>query len=108
MLLGGVQGWFDAPVFARFVLNAVRIGADDVLTGIDTLMDWRWCSPTPSAGWGVPGSGLRVIIRCPLHVSADQAVAPQSWRTRPQLWLDLMLFCGLGLFAPAPDETIYC
>ncbi|MBD0865926.1 MAG: hypothetical protein GDA36_10170 [Rhodobacteraceae bacterium] len=35
---GGVQGWFDAPVFARFVSNAVRIGADDVLIRIDALI----------------------------------------------------------------------
>ena len=38
MLLGGVQGWFDGLVVAQFVLDAVRIGADDVLTKIDALM----------------------------------------------------------------------
>ncbi|MBD0865924.1 MAG: transposase [Rhodobacteraceae bacterium] len=27
---------------------------------------------------------------------------------RPQLRLDFMLFCGLGLFAPVPDETTRC
>ncbi|MBD0865178.1 MAG: hypothetical protein GDA36_05985 [Rhodobacteraceae bacterium] len=44
-LLAGVQGWFDVPVLARFVSNTVRIGADDVLTGIDAPVDWQWCSP---------------------------------------------------------------
>ncbi|MBD0865274.1 MAG: hypothetical protein GDA36_06515 [Rhodobacteraceae bacterium] len=58
-LPGGVQGWFDGPVFARFVSNAVRIGADDVLTGINTLMDWRSCSPTRKRGLGHPGIGPR-------------------------------------------------
>ncbi|MBD0865815.1 MAG: hypothetical protein GDA36_09555 [Rhodobacteraceae bacterium] len=64
MLLGGFKGWFDAPVFARFVSNAVRIGAGDVLTND--------CRPDGLAGgvrrrasmrWGAPGSGLRGMIR---------------------------------------------
>ncbi|MBD0865750.1 MAG: hypothetical protein GDA36_09185 [Rhodobacteraceae bacterium] len=38
ILLRGVQGWFDGPVFARFVSDAVRIGTDNVLTRIDALM----------------------------------------------------------------------
>ncbi|MBD0864469.1 MAG: hypothetical protein GDA36_02080 [Rhodobacteraceae bacterium] len=46
----GVQGWFDAPVFARFVSNAVRIGANDVLTRIDVPVDCRSCSPTRKRG----------------------------------------------------------
>ncbi|MBD0866248.1 MAG: transposase [Rhodobacteraceae bacterium] len=37
---------------------------------------------------------------------ADRAV--QSWCACPQLWLDFMLFCGLNLFAPVPDETTRC
>ncbi|MBD0865944.1 MAG: hypothetical protein GDA36_10275, partial [Rhodobacteraceae bacterium] len=36
---------------------AVRIGADDVLTRIDALMDWRWCSPTRERGLGRSGIG---------------------------------------------------
>ncbi|MBD0866360.1 MAG: hypothetical protein GDA36_12615 [Rhodobacteraceae bacterium] len=53
-------------VFARFVSNADRIGADDVLTGIDApvewRLDWRWSLPILNrAGRGVPGSGLRGI-----------------------------------------------
>ncbi|MBD0866426.1 MAG: transposase, partial [Rhodobacteraceae bacterium] len=27
---------------------------------------------------------------------------------RPQLRLNFMLFCGLDLFAPVPDETTHC
>ncbi|MBD0865265.1 MAG: hypothetical protein GDA36_06455 [Rhodobacteraceae bacterium] len=57
MLLGGVQGWFNAPVSARFGSNVVRIGADDVLTRINALMDWRWCSPTRKRGLGRSGIG---------------------------------------------------
>ncbi|MBD0865328.1 MAG: hypothetical protein GDA36_06825 [Rhodobacteraceae bacterium] len=34
-----MESGFDASVFAQFVSNAVRIGADDVLTRIDALMD---------------------------------------------------------------------
>ncbi|MBD0866364.1 MAG: hypothetical protein GDA36_12635 [Rhodobacteraceae bacterium] len=63
MRLEGVQGWFEVPVFARFVSNAVRIGANDVLTRIDAPVDWRLCSPTHKRGLGTPGSGLRVMIR---------------------------------------------
>ncbi|MBD0864435.1 MAG: hypothetical protein GDA36_01895 [Rhodobacteraceae bacterium] len=68
MLLGSFQGWFEEPVFARFVSNAVWIGADDVLSKIDALMDWRWCSPTRKRGLGrfgigPPGYDLRVRFR---------------------------------------------
>ncbi|MBD0864977.1 MAG: hypothetical protein GDA36_04890, partial [Rhodobacteraceae bacterium] len=56
-ILGGVQGWFDAPVLARFVSNAVWIGADDVLTRIDALMAWRWCLPNRKRGLGRAGIG---------------------------------------------------
>jgi len=62
---GGVQGWFDEPVFARLVSNADRIGADDVLTGIDALMNGGLAvvlADMQAAGWGAPGSGLRVMI----------------------------------------------
>ncbi|MBD0865082.1 MAG: hypothetical protein GDA36_05465 [Rhodobacteraceae bacterium] len=33
--------------------NAVQIGADDVLTGIDAFMDWRWFSPSLECGLNV-------------------------------------------------------
>ncbi|MBD0865489.1 MAG: hypothetical protein GDA36_07725 [Rhodobacteraceae bacterium] len=32
--------------FRAVLSNAVRVGADDGLTGIDAPVDWRWCSPT--------------------------------------------------------------
>ncbi|MBD0865173.1 MAG: hypothetical protein GDA36_05960 [Rhodobacteraceae bacterium] len=57
MLLGGVQRWFDAPVVARFVSNAVRADKDDVLSKIDAIMGWRWCSPTCKRGLGRAGIG---------------------------------------------------
>ncbi|MBD0864800.1 MAG: transposase [Rhodobacteraceae bacterium] len=53
-----------------------RIGADDVLSKTNALMDCRWFSPT----------------------------CKRALKMR----LDFMLFCGLDLFAPAPDETANC
>ncbi|MBD0865661.1 MAG: hypothetical protein GDA36_08695 [Rhodobacteraceae bacterium] len=34
-----------------------RIGADDVLSKINALMDWRWCSPTCKRALGRAGIG---------------------------------------------------
>ncbi|MBD0866333.1 MAG: hypothetical protein GDA36_12480 [Rhodobacteraceae bacterium] len=58
----GVQGWFGGPVFARFVSNAVRIGADDGLTRIDVpVVDTGgWFCRHASVRWGVPGLGSQV------------------------------------------------
>ncbi|MBD0865530.1 MAG: hypothetical protein GDA36_07950 [Rhodobacteraceae bacterium] len=55
----GVQGWFQVPVFARFLSNVVRIGADDVLTRIGILTNWRWFLPTRKRGLGHAGIGLQ-------------------------------------------------
>ena len=100
MLPEGVQGWFDAPVFAWFVSNAVWIGADDVLTRIDALMDWQWCSPTRKRGLGCVGIGPQgyVLVRfnC-LLIGQWHGPAARSWSVHPQLQLDFMLFCGLDL-----------
>ncbi|MBD0865938.1 MAG: hypothetical protein GDA36_10240 [Rhodobacteraceae bacterium] len=60
MRLGGVQGWFDRPVLARYVSNADRIGADDVLTRIGALMDGGLavaCLPTCKRALGRSGIG---------------------------------------------------
>ncbi|MBD0864326.1 MAG: hypothetical protein GDA36_01330 [Rhodobacteraceae bacterium] len=85
MRLGGVQGWFAGPVVARFVSNAVRIGADDVLTEIDAPVDWRWwCSPTRKRGLrcsGIRSRGYDSLVRfnCLLigqwHGPRDQKLA---------------------------------
>ncbi|MBD0864550.1 MAG: hypothetical protein GDA36_02540, partial [Rhodobacteraceae bacterium] len=68
----GVQARFDAPVFARFVSNAVRIGADNVLSKIDAPVDWRWCSPTRKrrsrySGIGHQGCDLLLRFKCLLN-----------------------------------------
>ncbi|MBD0865154.1 MAG: hypothetical protein GDA36_05850 [Rhodobacteraceae bacterium] len=68
MFLVRVQVRFDAPVFARFVSNADRIGKDDGLTRIDAPVDWWWCSPTRKRGLGRSGIGsqgydLRVCLK---------------------------------------------
>ncbi|MBD0864291.1 MAG: hypothetical protein GDA36_01095 [Rhodobacteraceae bacterium] len=36
-----------------------RIGSDDVLTGIDALTNWRWCSPTCKPALGRTGIGTQ-------------------------------------------------
>ncbi|MBD0865779.1 MAG: hypothetical protein GDA36_09340 [Rhodobacteraceae bacterium] len=50
---------------ARFVSDADRIRKDDVLTRIDALMRWRWCSPTCKRAFG-----CSVIAPCGLGNNA--------------------------------------
>ncbi|MBD0864595.1 MAG: hypothetical protein GDA36_02800 [Rhodobacteraceae bacterium] len=49
--------------------STVQNGADEVLTRIDALMGWLWCSPTRKRGVGRSGIGhqgydLRVCFKC--------------------------------------------
>ncbi|MBD0866411.1 MAG: hypothetical protein GDA36_12890 [Rhodobacteraceae bacterium] len=44
--------------FVRFVSNAVRTGADNVLTRIDAPVDWQCCSPTCKRALGRTGIGV--------------------------------------------------
>ena len=87
---------------------ADRIGADDVLTRIDARMEWRLFSPILKRGWGRSGSGPQgydplVLFKCLLIGQWHGLSAPKLERAL-KLRLDFMLFCGLDLHAPVPDE----
>ena len=87
---------------------ADRIGADDVLTRIDARMEWRLFSPIPKRCSGRSGSGPQgydplVLFKCLLIGQWHGLSAPKLERAL-KLRLDFMLFCGLGLPAPVPDE----
>ena len=72
-------------------------------------MGWRWFLPTCKRGLGCPGigpQGYDSLVRFKRLLIGQWH--PQSWRGCPQLRLDLMLFCGLDLFVPVPDETTHC
>ncbi|MBD0866253.1 MAG: hypothetical protein GDA36_12030 [Rhodobacteraceae bacterium] len=56
MFPGGVQGWFDVSVFARFVSNADLINADDVLSKIDALIDRAVAPPKLERETGSPST----------------------------------------------------
>ena len=91
---------------------ADRIGEDDVLTRIDARMEWRLFSPILKRGWGRSGSGPQgydplVLFKCLLIGQWHGLSAPKLERAL-KLRLDFMLFCGLGLHAPVPDETTHC
>ena len=83
MLLEGVQGWFDGPIFARFVSDAVRIGTDDVQTRIDTLMDWRSFSPTCKRALGCSGIGFHgydpLVLIGQWHPEAEARALNCGW-----------------------------
>ncbi|MBD0866269.1 MAG: hypothetical protein GDA36_12120 [Rhodobacteraceae bacterium] len=109
MRLGGFQGWFDAPVVARFVSNANRIGANDVLTMINALMDWRWCLPNRKRGLGRAGIGPQgydplVLFKCLLigqwHPKAGARALNCGW----------ISYCVAAAtsFVPVPDATTHC
>ena len=89
-----------------------RIGEDDVLTRIDARMEWRLFSPILKRCSGRSGSGPQgydplVLFKCLLIGQWHGLSAPKLERAL-KLRLDFMLFCGLGLPAPVPDETTHC
>ena len=57
---------------------AIRIGADDSLTRIDTLMDWQWCSPTRKRG----GSGTAGSVRRATKMKSNGFARPDAAQTR--------------------------
>ncbi|MBD0866257.1 MAG: hypothetical protein GDA36_12060 [Rhodobacteraceae bacterium] len=69
--------------------NAVRIGADDVLTRIDVPVGWRWFLPILNRGLGC------------------SAVVPRSWRA-PSTAAGFHAVLRSRFFAPVPDETTHC
>jgi IS5 family transposase len=91
---------------------ADRIGDDDVLSKIDTLLEWPAFSPIVKRGLGRSGIGPQgydplVLFRCLLIGRWHGLSAPKLERAL-KVRLDFMLFCGLDLHAPVPDETTHC
>ena len=89
-----------------------RLGDGGVLRKVDALLDWTALSGL--IGKGLKRSGLGpqgydpvVLFKCLLlgqwHGLSDPKLE-ESLRVR----LDFMLFVGLDLHAPVPDETTHC
>ncbi|MBD0865055.1 MAG: hypothetical protein GDA36_05310 [Rhodobacteraceae bacterium] len=57
MLMEGVHGWFEGPVFCAVRVECESDQTADVLTRIDALMDWQSCSPTCKPALGRSGIG---------------------------------------------------
>lgn len=91
---------------------ADRIGEDDVLSKIDVLMDWPAFSPLLKRGLGRSGIGPQgydplVLFKC-LLVGQWHGLSDPKLERALRVRLDFMLFCGLDLHAPVPDETTHC
>ena len=91
---------------------ADRIGEDDVLTKIDALMDWRAFSPILTrglgrSGVGPPGYDPLILFKC-LLIGQWHGLSDPKLERALKVRLDFMIFCGLDLHAPVPDETTHC
>ncbi len=91
---------------------ADRIGDDDVQAKIDALMDWRAFSPILKRGLGRSGDGPPgyeplVLFKC-LLIGQWHGLSDPKLERALKVRLDFMIFCGLDLHAPVPDETTHC
>ena len=91
---------------------ADRIGDDDVLRKIDTLMNWRSFSPILKRGLKRTGVGPQgydplVLFKC-LLIGQWHGLSDPKLERALKVRLDFMIFCGLDLHAPVPDETTHC
>jgi len=91
---------------------ADRIGADVVLAKIDALMDWGAFSPILTrglgrSGEGPPGYDPLILFKC-LLIGQWHGLSDPKLERALKVRLDFMLFCGLDLHAPVPDETTHC
>lgn len=89
-----------------------RIGADDALAKIDALMDWPSFWPILKRGLGRSGVGRQgydplILFKCLLISQWHGLSAPKLERAL-KVRVDFMIFCGLDLHAPVPDETTHC
>lgn len=89
-----------------------RIGADDALSKIDALMDWPSFSPILRRGLGRSGIGPQgydplVLFKC-LLIGQWHGLSDPKLERALKVRLDFMIFCGLDLHAPVPDETTHC
>ena len=88
---------------------ADRIGDDDVLSKINALIDWRALSPIlkrglKRSGIGPQGYDPLVLFKC-LLIGQWHGLSDPKLERALKVRLDFMLFCGLGLHAPVPDEN---
>jgi transposase, IS5 family len=91
---------------------ADRIGNDDVFSRIDALLDWPSFSPILKrglgrSGIGPPGYDPLVLFKC-LLLGQWHGLSDPKLERALKVRLDFMLFCGLDLHAPVPDETTHC
>jgi IS5 family transposase len=89
-----------------------RIGRDDALAKIDALMDWPSFSPILKRGLGRSGAGPQgydplVLFKC-LLIGQWHGLSDPKLERALKVRLDFMIFCGLDLHAPVPDETTHC
>jgi len=92
--------------------GARRIGPENVLMKVSALVDWGRIGAILEraqlrSGLGAQGYDLLVLFRCLLlgqwHGLSDPKLE-ESLKVR----LDFMLFAGLDLYGPVPDETTHC
>ena len=88
---------------------ADRIGDDDVLSKIDALLDWRAFSRILTRGLKRSGIGPQgydplVLFKC-LLIGQWHGLSDPKLERALKVRLDFMMFCGLGLHAPVPDEN---
>ena len=91
---------------------ADRIGTDDALAKIDALLDWPSFGPILKRGLGRTGIGPQgydplVLFKC-LLIGQWHGLSDPKLERALKVRLDFMLFCGLDLHAPVPDETTHC
>lgn len=91
---------------------ADRIGYEDVLSKIDALLDWEGFSVILKRGLGRSGIGPQgydplVLFKC-LLIGQWHGLSDPKLERALRVRLDFMLFCGLDLHAPVPDETTHC
>ena len=91
---------------------ADRIGDSDALAKIDVLMDWRAFSSILKrglgrSGEGPPGYDHLVLFKC-LLIGQRHGLSDPKLERALKVRLDFMIFCGLDLHAPVPDETTHC
>ena len=88
-----------------------RIGDDDVLAKINTLMDWSAFSPILKRGFlgggsgeGPPGYDPLILFKC-LLIGQWHGLSDPKLERALKVRLDFMGFCDLDLHASVPDET---
>lgn len=89
-----------------------RIGTDDVLSKVNALLDWQAFSPILKRGLGRSGVGPQgydplVLLKC-LLIGQWHGLSDPKLERALKVRLDFMLFCGLDLHKPVPDETTHC